>query len=134
MCLYTKETKLKTAKEDIVCYKVLLNDFSSNVLYTPYLYKIIRWADILLHNPIKAEGWVRKRRLFQDAPISFNCGLIHTFQNIEAAKDSFLGVIINRYKIFQCIIPKGTKYIDGKDDNGRCTYASKLIIPQQQIK
>lgn len=131
MCLYTKETKLKTAKENIVCYKVLVSYSSSTILYTPYVFKTILWTDILLHNPIKAEGRVRKRRQFPHDPASFNGGLIHTYSTIKDAKTICDGP---QHKIYQCIIPKGTKYIDGKDDNGRCTYASKLIIPQQQIK
>ena len=132
MCLYTKETKLKTANEDIICYKILLHYPSSPLFYTPYLYKEIRWTDIWLHNPIKAHGQVRKRKLHKDAPLSFNNGLIHTYQTIMAAKSSWF-MLQEQYQLFQCIIPKGTKYIDGHDDFHALTYASKLIIIQQQI-
>lgn len=132
MCLYTKETKLKTANENIICYKILLNYPSSTIFYTPYLYKAIMWTDIWLQKPIKAHGQVRKRKLHKDAPSSFNNGLIHTYQTITDAQASWLR-LREQYKLFQCIIPKGTKYIDGHDDFNNMTYASKLIIIKQRI-
>jgi len=131
MCLYTAETKLKTAKEDIICYKVLIHYPSSTILYTPYVYKTIKFIDMFLHNPIKADGLVRKRKQFKNYQPSFNLGLIHTY---ITARDAQTIITAPEYKLYQCIIPKRTKYIDGYDGMGKLTYASKQIIIQQQIK
>lgn len=131
MCLYTTETKLKTAKEDIICYKVLIQYSSATILYTPYVYKTIKLIDMFLHNPIKADGLVRKRKQFKNDQPSFNLGLIHTY---IIARDAQTMITAPAYKLYQCIIPKGTKYIDGYDGMGKLTYASKQIIIQQQIK
>lgn len=112
MCLTVRDnTKIETAKEDIICYKVFkieVEDYSErfglvsfyqgmkyslNVLYT--LEKPLKIIDIPWAYPIVEEGF-------------------HSFVSQESAQ-MFLNVreYVRRPVICKCKIPKGAKFVRG---------------------
>lgn len=131
MCLYIDKKihgpfqRIKKAKEDIVCYKILRD--IEDKLYTPYTFSEVSSQVFKGELPMIGEcSNIRKlfRRIFHSDEIGE--GYIHTFrvkaylQN-ELRHITFLG---EKAATFKCIIPKGTYYYQGEDGD----YASECII------
>ena len=111
------------AKEDIVCYKKL-QLVGNNIYITPFtdtqvpiecIQDKVPFEAIILHkfNFI----W---RHIFGFGNLVVD-GFIHTFQEDDGRRS---------YKVFKCIIPKGTKYFIGKERD----YASERIIFLEEIE
>ena len=131
MCLYIDKKihgpfqRIKKAKDDIVCYKVL-RDYGSN-LYTPYAFFEVSSQVYKGELPMIGEySNIRKlfRRIFHSDVIKE--GYIHTFrlQSFAQNEARFLTIPNGDTSIFKCIIPKGTYYYQGKYGD----YASECII------
>ena len=129
MCLWIKNKKLLVAEEDIVCYKTLSK--TSAGYWTAYTATYVPEDVVNGSNLFKAEGELKlekkdhykKREHYKYAT---NGGLIHTY----ACKDDPFET--NKHynfddTIFECVIPKGTKYYVGLFDGVSKSYASECI-------
>ena len=145
MCLIIKKADadhcMKTAEEDIICYKVLewgeifvnLGDgkcHSKPVFTTPYMKHDI---EIGLHY-IDSHDWLDIHPLsYSSYDMGVGTGVFHSYKNREDAES---------YKrmdlcVAKCIIPKGTEYIEGtyyNASNEECpSYGSKEIIVEKVL-
>lgn len=100
MCLIVDECNALTAEEDITCYKVYMYLEYRDEYRSPIRLDCIKKFNKVIHVP-----------LFLD-PIEGNAVYLgfHTFCNEEDAK--YLATLFS-YKVFKCIIPKGSKYYKG---------------------
>ena len=131
MCLYIDKkihglfNRIRKAKEDIVCYKVLC--VRGENLFTPYTVdevpsQIYEGELPMVGDPLKSRRFFR--RIFHSDLIEE--GYIHTFRVKQCALNA------TRYfercgvetRIFECVIPKGTYYYQGTERD----YASESII------
>ena len=147
------ENKYLTAKEDIVCYKVLkigkvwkLIHFFNRKLgewvdayMTPY--QQVPVSEKIINGKKKFKADMSERDFLEKVKIKFyggkpmdvhiDEGLIHTVRNLKTAEemaDTHLNLVI-----FECIIPKGTKYMKGTF-TGVPAYASRSIKFVKEIE
>lgn len=126
MCLYSKN-KLREAKRDIKCYKVLKYFRRLNYLRTPFAK-----FPVDITKKLKAEG-LDSVILDENKIFIYGEGYIHTYKNIGDALSCMDHLNFTKpnsdieYKIYKCIIPKGTLYVKGNAYNTRTSYASKEI-------
>lgn len=126
MCLKIKERKQKTAAHPITVYKILVqigNDFLTPYTYTPILPET-------LHGLVPFEAKGKARVIKYGLGFMVSKGTIHTHAN--ASEAFYLADFQNRlfgrcHFVFECEIPKGTKYYAGKGEGGSHEYASKQI-------
>lgn len=110
------------AEEDIVCYKQLYVIYKDEIV-TPYTY---------IHVPTKCIQKNKKKRIPFKAEILNKFIFIwrHVLGFSNIVEDGFIHSHVHLprnsylYHTFQCIIPKGTKYFIGTNDD----YASEQII------
>ena len=115
MCLNAKGN-YKIAKEDILCYKILDEDCYGE-LHSPFtLFKIK--TDVVM----AAEGKTEIEKFRGVKRISR--GYFHTFKVRKTAIERSFG----SKSVYECVIPKGTKYWEGKCFNTVFGYASKKLI------
>lgn len=119
------------AKEDITCYKELRVNFA-NILITPHTNVVVPIKCVQKNKrkriPFKAEILNKFKFIWRHVLGFSNIvedGFIHTFSLSIPHRDLFY---CNR--VFKCIIPKGTKYFIGEDND----YASEQIIFVEQLK
>ncbi len=146
MCIYLteKNSTPKTARKDIVCYKILENNTwnGQNCWHTPF-----RGCAINLGETYKANGYLEVR-YFEYFETPWSCyetwvgeGAIHTFKTLDGAKKMFsnhrlrhLYGINQSCVIVKCIIPKGTKYFSGVFEDTRIpSYASTELTYTEEI-
>lgn len=67
-------------------------------------------------------------------------GLIHGFRTKKDADFFITHSISMKYLynfgtfiLYKCVIPKGTKYLDGVDDDGNASYAAKTIVFKEPV-
>lgn len=125
MCLLSKWRFPRKAKKDIVCYKLLMVlpiNPEKIQFVTPFMHDVID-----IHKPIIATSNGTLLEKWWDgitSPYTKTYGYIHTYFNKEEAEKCADSLELSNYKIFKCIIPKGTKYHIGiKGD-----YCSKMIV------
>lgn len=150
MCLYLnslnkEDNKVKTATEDIVCWKVL-EKTGDNVYRSPYEHYPYK-----LNTTIKDDG-----NRVQNIEKKIYGGCFHTYMNMEDAFQSMTmsnnevdhirkrwpGKGYPRFNCYysvvvKCIIPKGTKYYEGtfkneQNDLAR-SYASKRLKVTNEV-
>ena len=125
MCLISKYKKAFIADEDIYCYKILSMN-SRGEYRTHYLKQPVNDSIINGNETFKAIGDEEIVKQQYKSIFSYRYhigkGFIHTYDRKRA--------IVQRCnwhslynKIFECVIPKGTKYYMGENDD----YASKEI-------
>jgi hypothetical protein len=131
MCLITDQKKWLKAEEDIVCYKLLQKgnyDLCGRKCFfrTPY-----RWY-YLSDSIISGKCCLRAFSILPDFHSSpwksfreINRGAIHAFIDKDAAK-AHMSYYCNT--LFECIIPKGTKYAIGTDSD-ICAKKIKFVKP-----
>lgn len=128
MCQKTRfSEKVKTAKVDIIVYKVVMK--CNETKCSPYVYD-----SFVYEKDVVAEGRFTNRafndaiyrnkiiRMRHDNPnVMLNGEGLHSFQNSWTANDE-----ANVYSCIaaEFIIPAGSKYIAGNDGQGRDTYVS----------
>jgi len=142
MCLYVTSKKVRVAKEDMVCYKILdrkkerkkwiFRIFRKPTYRAPfyfnYIYQLKKLNDLgkFLYVAISPEEL---------------CGVVHegfhSFVDIQDAKrmlsewyETHVGVIV------KCIIPKGAEYVKGtiyKSQNSPACYVSNQIICVKEV-
>lgn len=134
MCLYKDKkhhpfNKPLIAEEDIVCYKALVHSSIDppGMLHTPFQLEPIRISVYLNYQIPFIAGDDSKFWSFWQHKLGLSkrvgSGFIHTYRSI------LLDCVIRRVHVFKCIIPKGTEYFIGIDDD----YASKKIIFLEQL-
>ena len=141
MCLYSNVIQTSVADEDIKCYKIL---DKKKGLKTPFQrYEISEeiingdenlkacYADETIDNTPKKDN---------DLGYLIKDGFIHSINGEEESKHVF-GVIkrlfsdyIKHPVLFECIIPKGTEYYSGRDNNYHHGFASKELKFVKQIE
>lgn len=102
MCLIVDECNALVAEKDITCYKVYVDCGYGNERYrSPFRLDLIKKFNKVIHVPE-----------FLD-PIEGNEVYLgfHTFCNEEDAK--YFATLYPFYKVFKCIIPKGSRYYKG---------------------
>lgn len=126
MCLIIKKRKQQTATHPITVYKIVIQ--IDNDYYTPYTYTPILPETLQGLVPFEAKG---KAHVIKDGlAFMVSKGAIHAHTN---ASEAFcLADFSNRFSgkyhiVYECEIPKGTKYYAGKDERGFNGYASKQI-------
>lgn len=139
MCLFVEVKDhmghLRIAKEPIRCYKIVK---SVNGKYmTPFQDTKIPKMTMKGISRLTAEGDDMETIAQQtsEGKICATSGVIHTMSNMNEAVD-FITYIRDRcwglqldgmYEIWECVIPKGVKYMEGKDGNCYDCLGSKSI-------
>lgn len=138
MCLLVREkSKLKTAKRDITCYKILTRPNFGDTYYSPYRdhkYDLKGINKSKIQEEPEYVGIIEYRSLY---PFSVYIGL-HTINSLDTAimyKDAYVDPA-EHASVFKCIIPKGAKYWTGRLNlyriyKGRCS--DKLIIKEKIV-
>ena len=132
MCLTTiKKNPYKYAKEDILCYKVVSKFTTAfdtdgrkytDGYVTPYQKVLIPQDVIDGKVPFKAQGKCQSRSSGIEKYIYE--GYIHVFKSYQ---DALVDGCRAEHEIFQCIIPKGTRYAEGVFNYKYNCYAAKQI-------
>lgn len=112
MCLELLSKKL-VAKEDIVCYKMLIK--RGNELYTPYLEVKIKPGIFKATGTLSEDYGTRRKTVGE--------GVIHTFAKYDQARDEKGR---KNTLIYKCVIPKGTNYYIGLFE-AFLSYGSEVI-------
>lgn len=162
MCLIIEEqnAKMKIANEDIVCYKLVKKvereyinplhwieklTFSERTPLTYFKTFFVSpyYNEIYEPNTIKVDKTrIQKIKVKQhDHKVwRIGGGVLHTFKDVKSAKKYYMdyGSYMNnegQYLLLKCIIPKGTKYYDGKMDCNETyySYASKTLRITDEI-
>lgn len=136
MCLtITPKTRLRTARKDIVCYKVLISRYGK--LVSPY-YSETEWE--VGKTNVEEKRWDVDycSNVFADSYFRVvGKGGFHTLANRKDA-EKFLRVKPNRghepnrrhnIVVVECVIPKGTKYYTGTQgmtDDGYCSKSLRI--------
>lgn len=146
MCLNrnTQDNPLMIADRDIECFKVVRilrkdrDKRKTRILYRLRLLKhfktFFQESPITIGKTVKASPVFDKDELdvINARRTTLNRGFIHSYKNPEDAQEA-LGWF--KYTILvKCIIPKGTYYFTGKDDDGNDNYASCAIKYVKVIK
>ena len=139
MCLTTKAKKVSIAEDDIVCYKVVML-CSDGEFITPFQKAVIPNAIISGKSPFLASGdkEITYWPIFDEYTVGQ--GYIHTYEELVSAvrfckSEVMLEENISHvsYLIFECRIPKGTKYYAGWNDIYESSFASEKIIFKCQM-
>lgn len=125
MCLLTTHKKPKIANEDIVCYKIYIEDNNK-------LYSLFMKAEAPLIGEIETSGlsspFYRGGHTFEVErgfhSFSYLKDIKCYLENIIRCDSYFLLKI--KYSIFKCVIPKGSLYYKGYFD-GYYSYCSENI-------
>ena len=134
MCLSTKTSVYSVAKNDISCYKVLL--WCDGEFMTPYqkTFIPIKVREGII--PFFADGVQSIEKSYcPDGTLSesyvIGRGFVHTYKSLISAcyLKKHLEIIYPNsvWAIFECEIPKGTKYYEGEDDFYEEAFASEKI-------
>lgn len=138
MCLYSEENKLKVADQDIVCYKLVDKMVGVEYYTSPIRDFYIPQGVINGKLPYIAEQSSKDNKhdytcsvgnLFQFGP-----GLIHTFKHQPKKIIGYDESSPWKEELFECIIPKGTKYVEGVDTSMCEGYASEKIFFKRKTK
>lgn len=125
MCLYTTQDKQLTAEADKTVFKVVV--FRASQAFTPYTDTPISYETLNGQKPFKANGKTQKYPDFFG--FSINGGNIHTYAT--AAQAFAIAPLLKEWgqpAVYECIIPKGTKYYYGSAySKNSPAYASKQI-------
>jgi len=119
MCFYSTTKRFKIADRDITCYKVLSIPDSyfegiNDSLVTPYTNTIVTKDIWQGKSFLVADGKIEAKKIeegYFNGLYEITKGVIHTFKyRFNAVKNLGEGSIL-----FECVIPKGTRYIEGGD-------------------
>lgn len=129
MCLYTKNNQFSIAKENLTCYKVLA--FYDGGFMTPYQKTFIPKNVIDGKIPFIARGEQQIEQGYLSVSCVIGGGFVHTYKSLTSAwlLKNHIGFMNSEYvcSIFECEIPKGTKYYEGEDDFFEASFASEKI-------
>lgn len=135
MCCFSRTKRFKVAEIDITCYKILSipeNYFVgiNEDLKTPYTDTSVSkdiWSG---KSPFLASGKFQTEKTYIGKSLYLiTSGVIHTFKYSFEAKKC-LG---EESVLFECIIPKGTRYIEGDDGYNSCYVSEKIKFVKKII-
>ena len=130
MCLTSIKRETKIAENDIVCYKILEKTKDEKYPYkTPYQDTPVSREIINGTQEFIGLGNRDNKHYFITSTV-ISEGYIHTFKFPLIAIDEckrLLSCFGKEYCLYECIIPKSTKYYEGFNDQIRTTYASEKI-------
>ena len=115
MCLIKLSKIPRIATNDIVVYKLVLMDdekVNNHSLCTPYMYIPINLGEIA-----RAKGLNIFEIFFSLFSRYIEKGFIHSYQRLNVARIHYR--LLNNMmpaKIVRCVIPKGTLYFIGEDE------------------
>ena len=125
MCLVTKQSESKIASEDITCYKVLLLT-SDNFYISPHRHFTFFENQVNPNKVFKAKkSWWTINihgddlELINDNGIyafTLNSGFFHMYKDYDSAVKAIKRLVPREkesYAIFECVIPKGSRYYEG---------------------
>lgn len=140
MCLTVKtncnEPPFKTAKTDIICYKLISKRYNedSPEYLTPFKKTRIpdeclscdEWEDNDVFEAQGEEEIACEQSIFNYKENIFGIGggFIHTYKNNYDAADHMSSF---HHEVWRCVIPKGVKYVEGTCGDYFPSYASKSI-------
>lgn len=131
MCQCTTQPKQLTAKTDKTVFKVVV--FMDSQAFTPYTKTPISEEVLNGKKMFKANGRTKKK--LDSIGWLVGEGNIHTFATAEEAfKDTNYAKTFGLPAVYECIIPKGTKYYAGFLYANIHTYASKQIHFVKRLK
>ena len=145
MCLYiTKDAKLKIATKDIVCYKVLkryTTFLGQQHIMTPYTQLPLTDVQLNGKDDFYAFGEDKIEPCKVVSGFEISNGFVHTCADMQSALALYhLLSLGNAYGIdlviYECVIPKGTRYYDGRWalSPHKDSYASKSIRFVKEVK
>ena len=131
MCLITTKDIPEIAQEDIVCYT--LYKLRDNKLLSPY-------REVVAPNINEVTNTVLDRACvfsYKGNHVNYSVSRgFHSYKNISNSKEELRFWIhflaYSNVRIFKCIIPKGTKYYEGKFGDFP-SYCSESIILKETI-
>lgn len=100
MCLIVDKCNALTAEEDIICYKVYMYCKPKDEYKSPFQLCRIKKFNKVIHVPKFLDP-------IEENQVHFG---FHTFCDEKSAK--YFAELFS-YKVFKCIIPKGSKYYKG---------------------
>lgn len=123
MCLFANTKRLKVAKEDIKCYKRITFFFNGADIkfVTPYQWTIVPIDVLLGKEQFSALGNLEATK--GKGEYTIFGGVIHSYVFERDACENQCSDEL----VVACIIPKGTKYIEGHDGWGCKTIAAQTI-------
>ena len=122
MCLFSKHD-IYTTGSDIMCYKI--GEVSLNGITSPYKYFFFEFNKLYTdQEPEKVMKYGAGHKIIE-------AGFFHAFTDkraaLKEAEDLNRGYgYSKKYKVFQAIIPKGTKYYKGSHHD-ICTKSIKIL-------
>ena len=126
MCLITKKQKVRIAKKDLVFWKVLFK--GEDYYYAPYTgMKVL--GDVLYEERPGFKFSTRyygttKRYILEE-------GVYHLYKSWFGAKRMVWAIndfsFYSKPVVVKAVVPKGTEYVVGDHDYGRCIAAKKVI-------
>lgn len=129
MCFYSTTKRFKIAERDITCYKMLSIPESylfgvNEDLKTPCTNTAVSKDIWTGKSPFLASGTFKAKieTHYYKPFYVITSGVIHTFKYSFEAKKHFGKESV----LFECIIPKGTKYIEGDDGYNSCYVSEKI--------
>ena len=125
MCLITTKNIPEIAQEDIVCYK-FYELYDNGKLFSPYQGSHAP-AINKVTNTLLDRAYLSNYRAAYMVSRGF-----HSFKYINDLIKELDFWLYSDIKIFKCIIPKGTKYYEGKFNNSP-SYCSESIILKEII-
>lgn len=140
MCLYSKEIKTSVAEEDICCYKIL---DKKKIFKTPFQRYEVNNDVINGNENLKAcycDETKDNTPKLEDAGYKIEDGFIHTINGKDESNTLFcvtkklFSDLIKHPILFECVIPKGTEYYSGIDNNFHHGYAAKEIRFVKQVE
>lgn len=137
MCCLSQTKRFKVANRDITCYKVLYIPQSyfvgvNEVLKTPCTDTDVSkdiWSGKL---PFLAYGKFQAEKIESGickGLYMITSGVIHTFKYSFEAKKG----LVEDSVLFECIIPKGTRYIEGDNGYDSCYVSEKIKFVKKII-
>lgn len=130
MCLKTNSHIPQIAQEDIKCYKVLkYSRYSKDKYFSPFNGTVV--SDAVINGV--ANFWAKgeKNCGYDTKTLSYDIGggFIHTYKEYDdKIKLQYQSYVWNEYAVFECIIPTGAIYYEGRDGNTQVkSYASNCI-------
>ena len=134
MCLYSKTNKSLVAAEDITCYKLLwkLRNSQSQNHYTAYVDSYVNENIIKGDEDLVASGIEHILHFKIRDCYEITNGFIHTFKSKEDAIDLAKGYYCESienvdYEVYECIIPKGTRYYESVNDYDFCSKKIRFV-------
>jgi hypothetical protein len=138
MCL-NRESNIQVADRDITCYKIVqIYHLPDGDDYRSYF----QHAEIELNKAIIASGYLDPKTTDE----YLHGEVVHAYTDISCDDQDkewyiydtksfpyFLGYDVSIVKV-ECIIPKGTIFCEGLDDDGNDCYGAAVIIPKRVIE